>query len=202
MSGQTDERVHILGIRHHGPGSAALLVKALDALDPACVLVEGPPEGDELIQYIADPDLKPPVAMLLHAADEASLASFMPFAEFSPEWQAVQWALKHERPVRFIDWPGAVSLAWQKAERENPEGEPTPPRADALDLLASAAGYEDGETFWNGLIEQHGSSGQEALSVFAALETAMTEARAQEGLSPRSPDDVFRNHQREAFMRT
>lgn len=202
MSGQTDERVHILGIRHHGPGSAALLVKALAALDPACVLVEGPPEGDELIQYIADPDLKPPVAMLLHAADEASLASFMPFAEFSPEWQAVQWALKHERPMRFIDWPGAVSLAWQKAERENPEGEPTPHRADALDLLASAAGHEDGETFWNGLIEQHGSSGQEALSVFAALETAMTEARAQEGLSARSPDEILRNNQREAFMRT
>ena len=62
---QTDERLHILGIRHHGPGSAALLRRALDVLDPACVLVEGPPEGDELIQYIADPDLKPPVAMLL-----------------------------------------------------------------------------------------------------------------------------------------
>src|SRR6185437_13450884 len=137
MSGQTDERVHILGIRHHGPGSAALLVKALDALDPACVLVEGPPEGDALIQYIADPDLKPPVAMLLHAADEASLASFIPFAEFSPEWQAIQWALQNTRPVRFIDWPAAVSLAVQKAARENPESESTQERVDALDLLAS-----------------------------------------------------------------
>src|SRR6185437_4958408 len=202
MSGQTDERVHILGVRHHGPGSAVLLVKALNALDPACVLVEGPPEGDELIQYVADPDLKPPVAMLLHAADEASLASFMPFAEFSPEWQAIQWALKHQRAIRFIDWPAAVSLALQKAEREKPESEPQQPHVDALDLLASAAGYEDGETFWNGLIEQHGTSGREALSVFAALETAMTEARAQEGLSARSPDEVLRNNQREAFMRT
>src|SRR6266566_7728574 len=121
---QTDERLHILGIRHHGPGSAALLRKALDVLDPACVLVEGPSEGDELIQYIADPDLKPPVAMLLHAADEANLASFMPFAEFSPEWQAIQWALKHKRPVRFIDWPAAISLALQKAARENPKSAP------------------------------------------------------------------------------
>jgi hypothetical protein len=39
--------------------------------------------------------------MLLPAADEASLASFMPFAEFSPEWQAMEWALIHARPVRF-----------------------------------------------------------------------------------------------------
>ncbi|HWY03734.1 MAG TPA: DUF5682 family protein [Candidatus Acidoferrum sp.] len=202
MPAQADERVRILGIRHHGPGSAALLRKALDVLDPACVLVEGPPEGDELIQYIADPDLKPPVAMLLHASDEASLASFMPFAEFSPEWQAIHWALKHERPVRFCDWPAAISLSLQKAAQEYPESTPPQPRADALDLLASAAGYEDGETFWNSLIEQHGASGQEALSVFASIETAMTEARAQEGLRPQSPDQVLRNHQREAFMRT
>jgi len=202
MPVQADERVHILGIRHHGPGSAALLRKALDVLDPACVLVEGPPEGDGLIQYITDPDLKPPVAMLLHASDEASLASFMPFAEFSPEWQAIHWALKHERPVRFIDWPAAISLALQKAARENPESVPWQPRADALDLLASAAGFEDGETFWNGLIEQHGASGPEAVSVFASIETAMTEARAGEGLSPQSQDEVLRNNQREAFMRT
>src|SRR6516164_9397550 len=141
MPAQADERVHILGIRHHGPGSAALLRKALDVLDPACVLVEGPPEGDELIQYIADPDLKPPVAMLLHAADETNLASFMPFAEFSPEWQALRWALEHKRPVRFMDMPAAISLALQKAARESPERAPPPPTADALDLLASAAGY-------------------------------------------------------------
>jgi len=202
MPAQVDDRVRILGIRHHGPGSAALLRRALDVLDPVCVLVEGPPEGDELIQYIADPDLKPPVAMLLHASDEAGLAYFMPFAEFSPEWQSIHWALKHERLVRFIDWPAAISLALQKAAREDKESIPPQPRADALDLLASAAGYEDGETFWNGLIEQHGASGQEAVSVFASIETAMTEARAQEGLSPQSPDEVLRNNQREAFMRT
>src|ERR1043166_1402027 len=124
MLAQADERVHILGIRHHGPGSAALLRKALDVLDPTCVLVEGPPEGDELIQYIAGTDLKPPVAMLLHAADEENLASFMPFAEFSPEWQAIQWALKRERPVRFIDLPAAVSPALQKAAPNNPKNPP------------------------------------------------------------------------------
>src|SRR5215470_8187359 len=196
-----DERVHILGIRHHGPGSAALLRKALDALNPVCVLVEGPPEGDDLIQYVGDPDLKPPVAMLLHAADEASLASFMPFAEFSPEWQAMDWALKHKRHVQFCDWPAAISLALTKAAQENPETEPAQVRADALDLIARAAGYEDGETFWNGLIEQHGASGQEALSVFASIETAMAEARAQEGVEQSSQEST-RNQQREAFMRT
>jgi hypothetical protein len=201
MPPQAEERVRILGIRHHGPGSAALLRKALDVLSPVCVLVEGPPEGDDLIQYVVDPDLKPPVAMLLHAADEASLASFVPFAEFSPEWQAIDWALKHRRPVRFCDCPAAVSLASKKAAQEDSVDAPPQVRADALDLLASAAGYEDGETFWNGLIEQHGGSGQEAISVFASIETAMTEARGQEDVEQSSQEGT-RNLQREAFMRT
>jgi hypothetical protein len=201
MPPQAGERVHVLGIRHHGPGSAALLRKALDVLDPACVLVEGPPEGDELIRYAADPDLKPPVAMLLHAADEASLALFMPFAEFSPEWQAMQWALERERPIRFFDWPAAVSLALDKAARERPGSTPPAAHPDALDLLAGAAGYEDGETFWNGLIEQQGAGGREAPSVFASIEIAMTEARAQEGPG-RSAEETTRDLRREAFMRS
>ena len=202
MPAKANERLHILGIRHHGPGSAALLRKALDLIDPVCVLVEGPPEGDELIQYVADPDLKPPVAMLLHASEETELASFMPFAEFSPEWQAMRWALQHKRPVRFCDWPAAVSLAQKKTAEEHPQAQAPQERSDALDLLASAAGYDDGETFWNGLVEQHAHSGQNALSIFASIETAMTEARAQETSAAQSPEEATRNLQREAFMRS
>src|SRR5689334_23466536 len=190
MPAKANERLHILGIRHHGPGSAALLRKALDLLGPACVLVEGAPEGDELIQYVADPDLKPPVAMLLHAAEEAELASFMPFAEFSPEWQAMQWALQHKRPVRFCDWPAAVSLAQKKTAEVLPQAQAPQERGDALDLLASAAGYDDGETFWNGLVEQHAHSGQNALSIFASIKPAMTEARAQEKAAAQPPEEV------------
>jgi hypothetical protein len=202
----TNERLHLLGIRHHGPGSAALLRQALDALDPACVLIEGPSEGDALIPYIAD--LKPPVAMLLHAADNAGAATFMPFAEFSPEWQAMLWALQHQRSVRFIDWPAAISLALkQQAEQAETtaESEPAAPLAhvDALDLLAAAAGYEDGEAFWNSLIEQHGGNhGDHALAVFAAIETAMTEARAHEETSTLRGFDEARDLRREAWMRT
>jgi hypothetical protein len=202
MPSQAEKRVHLLGIRHHGPGSAALLRKALDALDPACVLVEGPPEGDGLIPYVSDPDLKPPVALLLHAVEEESLASFMPFAEFSPEWQGMEWALEHERAVRFCDWPAAISLALKKAATDHPETAAGGAQGDALDLLASAAGYEDGETFWNGLIEQHGADGREALAVFTSIENAMTEARAHEAPTAQSAEAARQNLQREAFMRS
>ena len=38
--------VHLFGIRHHGPGCARSLLRALEALRPDCVLVEGPPESE------------------------------------------------------------------------------------------------------------------------------------------------------------
>lgn len=198
-----DERLHLLGIRHHGPGSAALLRQALDALDPACVLVEGPPEADSLISYAAHAGMEPPVALLLYASEDSSAASFFPFAEFSPEWQALKWALDRHRPARFIDWPAGISLA---LSRQQGEEQSSPARScDPLDVLAEAAGYEDGEAFWNTLVEQSGGqsqeAGQHALSVFAAIEEAMTAARAYDTNST-SEAESFRHLRREAFMRT
>ena len=37
--------VHLLGIRHHGPGSARHVREALEELGPDIILIEGPPEG-------------------------------------------------------------------------------------------------------------------------------------------------------------
>jgi hypothetical protein len=199
-----DERLHLLGIRHHGPGSAALLRQALDALDPACILVEGPPEADSLIPFASAPGMKPPLALLIYSSEDPSVASFFPFAEFSPEWQALRWAHDHHRPVRFIDLPAATSLALSKMQ----EGEPTDVErtSDPLDLLAEAAGYEDGEAFWNALIEQSGrqpgTAGPHALSVFAAIESAMTAARAYEYETDSVGErERTRHERREAYMR-
>src|SRR5215469_5476566 len=121
-----DARAHLFGIRHHGPGSAASLLAALDRLDPAAVLIEGPSDGNDLLRFAALPGMQPPVALLVHAADEPKLASFFPFAAFSPEWRALLWALERARPVRFIDWPAANALAVRK-ERETAEAPPEEP---------------------------------------------------------------------------
>ncbi|WP_219671946.1 DUF5682 family protein, partial [Streptomyces bambusae] len=101
----------LLGVRHHGPGSARAVRAALEAARPAAVLIEGPPEGDALLPLAADPDMRPPVALLAHVADDPGRAAFWPLAEFSPEWVAVRWALQAGVPVRFIDLPAAHTLA-------------------------------------------------------------------------------------------
>ena len=103
--------VEVLGIRHHGPGSARSVAQALDELRPDLVLVEGAPELDQVVEMLADAEMRPPVAGLVYAVDEPRRALFYPLATFSPEWVAVRWALAHGVPVRFADLPVTHQLS-------------------------------------------------------------------------------------------
>ncbi|MEV0714247.1 DUF5682 family protein [Asanoa sp. NPDC050611] len=119
------------GIRHHGPGSARAVLRALEEQRPDILLVEGPPEADELIEWVADERLQPPVALLGYAADNPRRAAFWPFAVFSPEWQAIRWAVANGVPVRFFDLPFAYRLTSRKtAPKPDPNDTPDPQPPD------------------------------------------------------------------------
>ena len=91
------QRLHLFGIRHHGPGSAASVLSALDELRPDAVLIEGPSDANDILEFAARPGLVPPIAILVHESDAPEKAVFYPFAAFSPEWQALRWALKNRK---------------------------------------------------------------------------------------------------------
>lgn len=193
--------VHLFGIRHHGPGSARSLQHALVQVQPDIVLIEGPPDANELIALARNPDLKPPVALLVYLPDEPSAAVLYPFAEYSPEWQAMQYALHRELPVRFIDLPQSAQLKRTAevkvpAEEEgvaDPQTEAELPSEDPLAPMARAAGYTDVERWWDYLVESR--EGHD-VDVFKALHEMMSELRAElaSSLPPREA-------QREAHMR-
>ena len=176
----------VLGVRHHGPGSARAVRAALAALDPDVILIEGPPEANEITKHVGA--LIPPVAMLAHAPDKPGRAAFWPFAEFSPEWQALVHAAKTGRPVRFIDLPAAVTLAARRGQpEEEQDGEPDtdepdeeperpPVAADPLAWLSEAAGHDDPERWWEDVVEHR--LGGDPLELFDAIKEAMTELRA------------------------
>src|SRR6516225_1317128 len=130
------DRLHLLGIRHHGPGSARAVLAALDAADPAVVLIEGPPDADDMIAFAASSAMMPPVALLVHVKDDPANASFFPFAVFSPEWQAMRWALAKQRPVRFIDLPMAMRLAERTQPMIGAPAAGTPPPDAPIDAPA------------------------------------------------------------------
>ena len=210
----------ILGIRHHGPGSARSVLAELERLQPDALLVEGPSDANDLIGLVEDPGMRPPVALLVYAPDEPRVATFYPFAEFSPEWVALRWALEHGIPARFIDLAAGAQFAVAKVEferrmaeakaaaeaadpEEPAEGEaeaededdtavePEQVRHDPLNELARAAGEEDGERFWDRLVESRRDPGD----LFAAVSEAMTAVRGA------IPEEDTLTLQREAAMR-
>jgi hypothetical protein len=126
-----------LGIRHHGPGSARAVRAALDAARPRAVLIEGPPEADRLAGLAADARMRPPVALLAHAVDDPGRAAFWPFAEFSPEWVALRWALDRGVPAHFIDLPATHTLALRAADEAEDAG--TGPETDTATELGEEA---------------------------------------------------------------
>ncbi|WP_249346111.1 DUF5682 family protein [Microbispora sp. H11081] len=171
--------VWVLGVRHHGPGSARAVRDELHRIRPDLVLVEGPPEADGLVRLAADPGMRPPVALLAYVPGEPSRAAFWPFAEFSPEWQAIAYAAGAGVEARFCDLPAAHGLAL--------DAEPV--RRDPIGELARAAGYDDPERWWEDLVEHRGEAG--TLDVVAEAMRAVREGHVAEGVEAR----------REAYMR-
>ena len=205
----------LLGVRHHGPGSARSVLAALDHYEPPAVLVEGPPEADELLALAVEEDMRPPVALLAHVTGDPARAAFWPFAEFSPEWVAIRWAVARGVPVRFIDLPAANSLALRDecggpcgdecggesgsepggTEQDAPEPSAAL-RLDPVGALAEAAGYDDPERWWEDAVEHRSGGNAAPGDIFAALGEAMSELRAVHGDGGHDHDPL-----REAHMR-
>ena len=181
--------IKLFGVRHHGPGSARSLRAALAELGPDIVLIEGPPEADGLVELAGDPQMRPPVALLGYVPGQPKTAAFWPFAVFSPEWQAIRYALDAGRQVRFCDLPAAHLLAMTGRDAE--------PRHDPIGDLALAAGYDDPERWWEDAVEHvPGPS-----SVFEAIAEAIGILRADED-EPGPRDAIREAHMRKTLRKT
>lgn len=191
----------VFGIRHHGPGSARSLVKALEAMQPDCILIEGPADAQPAIFYATDGLLEPPVALLVYQPDDLKKASYFPFAHYSPEWQAIQYGHQHDIEVRFIDLPMALQFTLDAEEAEirqtslagQLEDQTQKPIIhDPLGYIASIAGYKDSERWWDTVFETTDGTTDTFEAVNELISTLRQELGRQE-----SPRTLLR----EAFMR-
>jgi hypothetical protein len=165
------------------------LREALTELEPDVVLIEGPPEADGLVELAGDPEMQPPVALLGYVPGEPKTAAFWPFAVFSPEWQAIRYALGAGIPVRFCDLPAAHQLAMAGRGSDKP-------RTDPVSELAAAAGYDDPERWWEDVVEHVPGP-----AVFAAVAEAIGFLRADDA-EPDPRDAVREAYMRKVFRRT
>lgn len=192
--------VRVFGIRHHGPGSAASLVAALERFQPDCVLMECPADAQEALVHAGDPNVKPPVALLIFNPKEHKQASFMPFASFSPEWETMRYCRERNVHLRAFDLPMALRFALPDAiekvstpvdatESERVEADLA---VDPLSHISRIAGYEDGERWWEAEFEQRPAQAE----VFDTVNELMSSLRTELARSE-SEETLLR----EAYMR-
>ncbi|QEM04741.1 hypothetical protein DIU31_014915 [Mucilaginibacter rubeus] len=197
--------VHILGIRHHGPGSARNVKAFLETVRPDIVLVEGPPEADAMLQWVSNEGLKPPVALLCYQPDDPQRSVFYPFADFSPEWQAILYARRQNIHVRFMDLPAGNQMLVEKElkvveQQQEPDTVHINGEAQSLEqlykspisYLADAAGFADDEKWWEHTFEYRHNNDE----VFDAVSEAMQALRES---FPKK--DKKLEQMREAYMR-
>ncbi|MFN8674573.1 MAG: DUF5682 family protein [Candidatus Sericytochromatia bacterium] len=204
--------ISIFGIRHHGQGSAKSLVKALENLSPDCVLIEGPTDANDIISFVGNSEIKPPVSILVYLPDNPKKCVIYPFAVFSPEWQGMKYAIKNNIPVSFIDLPQYYQLKKDdenladKKENENINLNIKNHSKDPISIFAEISGYEDPEVWWDNFVENR----KNTTEIFEAIDLMITNLRENNDDSSSTLDlksEVFNNNRfeedikREAFMR-
>lgn len=174
-----------IGVRHHSPACARLVLDTIQRLRPAYVLVEGPAEmNDRLDELLLGHDL--PVAVFSSYRDaDRQHASWAPFCAYSPEWVALTAGREVGAQLRFIDLP-----AWHPAfaGRRNRYADAEQRYADAMERLCRTFAVDNVDTLWDHLFEVPSADGlAERLAVYFEL---------VRGESAAGPQDT----QREEYM--
>ncbi len=130
----------IVGIRHHSPACARLVKLLIESQRPRYVLIEGPADFNDRVDelFLAH---QLPVAIYSYCQYQDGAApgrgAWTPFAEFSPEWQALQAARRIQAQTYFIDLP-----CWAQSEEED-ESPDTQDESQTLLLRATRMDNSD-----------------------------------------------------------
>jgi hypothetical protein len=165
----------------------------LDQLRPDLLLVEGPPEAESMLPWVGTADLVPPVAVLCYDEAHPSHAVFYPFAEFSPEWQAISWANRNHVPVRLMDLP--VAISWEMHKLNQDQSNRERPSRDPISWFAEIGGFANSDQWWEHHFEQKFISGA-ASEHFEAVNLVMHTLRQAGIESFLDRENTFR----EAYM--
>ena len=136
------------GIRHFSPAGAYFVRQFLDKVKPSLVLIEGPADFDFLIDDIVSKNLVPPFAIMAYTKEAPIDTILYPFAEYSPEYQAILWARENNTECHFFDLESDIILGLEKRDDETKDeeiiSETNPNKSIETDM----------EVFWERTLEQ------------------------------------------------
>lgn len=146
---------NFFGIRHLSPAGAHYLRQFLTQKHPKLVLVEGPSDFKDMLCDMVRQETKPPIAILAYTKEAPVRTILYPFAEYSPEYQAILWCHENKADCQFIDLPSETFLAISERGMDNSDGEEG--RISVYEQLDKISGAGGQETFWERTMEQSGN---------------------------------------------
>ena len=152
-----NEPLYWFPVRHHSPTIARHLAQAIRQRKPKIVFIEGPFEGQGMIEFLIDAKTKPPVAIYSSFRDDSlatdeqpapRLSVWYPLTAYSPEYVAMMTAREVGAKSMFIDLPHYAIERRPIAPGEEPKGslhrrhlDDIVPASTFYQLLAKSAGY-------------------------------------------------------------
>ena len=186
------DRVNYFGVRHLSPGAAWHLRSYLDDIKPDLVLIEGFSDANEVIPYLSDKVLRPPVAILAYTKSLPVKTLVYPLAEYSPEFQAIKWASENSAKAAFIDLSSGVFMGL--SEKEYSGGKESS-YFNIYQQVSNVAGEDNYDAHWERTYEH--------ISLKGSFKTMVLELGKTMRLIEENDRDFFRaeNLLREAYMR-
>lgn len=193
--------VNIFGVRHLSPGAAWHLLQYLNERDPKCVLIEGPTDATDVFVNLANKNVRPPVALLAYTTELPIKTVLYPFAEYSPEYQAILWSVRRKKDVRFIDLPANVLLKLRQSHKDKSSEKAKDYYAfhnKLYEELAETVEEPDYESYWERNFEHNLNlnSYKDGLSFQSGVIRDMVEEEEYDAV----PFDFSYNYIREAHM--
>nr|MDO8118161.1 DUF5682 family protein [Candidatus Sigynarchaeota archaeon] len=164
-------------IRHHSPGSAAMVEYYIHKIKPKLVLIEGPCVAGNLVPFIAEPDTVPPVAILSMYSDETNVFKlngistpdptipakyqvYYPIVPYSPEYIAIKSALAQDSrtPIHFIDLPLTAMIPFMIKGQQHLANmilteEERIATSEFFRVFSASLGFDDFNEAWETLFE-------------------------------------------------
>ncbi|MHA2364556.1 MAG: DUF5682 family protein, partial [Candidatus Hodarchaeales archaeon] len=181
-----DQWTIFLPIRHHSPSCSIKIKQWILKNKPDAILVEGPASSSHLIELLLHPQVTPPLALYDYLVDKKNqfglngintpsedipyrFHSWHPFADYSPEYQALKIGSEVDAYLEFIDLGLEDRLkAIKKAQVEQNAGKEFLDREPWGDYqylsnqyilkLMAKTGTRDFNELWFSLIEVPGIS--------------------------------------------
>lgn len=156
---KTTSMPEIVGIRHHSPACARLVAAKIHQLNPRYVLIEGPMDFNSRLDELFLPH-RLPLAIYSYGVPQqrgqgVRRGSWSPFAEHSPEWQALVQARASKAEIRFMDLPAWHSAFAAIANRyaDLADAEQQQRAEDFEQALGLELGIQGRDALWDRLFE-------------------------------------------------